>query len=115
MRSSKDAPLNSVRLAIAHRDGVRISADADWDVMGVRGTASIPAEIETRLGRDDFIGGLGGFNSFGRFLRHQLFLGGGVFVFLIHRVSLLSRFTGRYSVYRSASGSASRQSTPHGG
>ncbi len=63
VRSSKDAPLNSVSLAIAHRDGVRISADADWDVMGVRGTASVPAEIETRLGRDDFIGGLGGFNE----------------------------------------------------
>ena len=46
------------------------------------------------------LGGLFLGGRFGGLLGHQLLLGGGGFLFLIHGVSLLSRLTGRYSGYR---------------
>jgi alkylation response protein AidB-like acyl-CoA dehydrogenase len=57
MRAGADRPATDVRLVLVRPQDGRIRVTGAWDAMGLRGTCSVPMEIDVTVGPERVIGG----------------------------------------------------------
>jgi acyl-CoA dehydrogenase len=63
LRSSEDAPRGSVTLVYADRAEVQVTESREWDMLGMRGTENISAQLCGRVPARQVVGGDGGFGT----------------------------------------------------
>lgn len=56
MRAAADRPATDVRLVLVARDDGRVDVTGGWNAMGLRGTCSVPMEIDVEVGEERVVG-----------------------------------------------------------